>query len=57
MKNKLDLTYDYDKTTLKTIESCRKELVKLALVSDDYWIAIVDLDNFKKMNTKPMDYE
>ena len=53
----MDRFYDEDKTGLKTLESLRMSLDMLAIAADYYHLGIFNVDNFKKVNRPPLDYE
>ena len=57
IKGKLDIALDCDKTGLRTYDSLRKEMDDVAAKSTRYNLGVFDIDNFKKYNSPPLDYE
>ena len=57
VKGRLDTALDCDKTGLRTIDSLRKELEEKAIYDSTYFLGVFDIDNFKKYNSPPLDYE
>ena len=57
LKKIIDDHVDKDKTGLNTIDSLRKGLDEVAAKTNAYYLGVFDIDNFKKYNSPPLDYE